>query len=178
MSDDVRLGFLDRWGLALAAPRAALAYADQASRGGQASGDLLRAIGVLLVVAHTRSLVAAGWIAVEVGPAMAVPRLLRAISAATMVPLVFVVVATLAITLLAGRRRSLPADFELACVAGLAPVTVAMVATVATAGLGGPGGLGRAVILGAALAWGGAIAALAVGQGRRRRAGGPDEARS
>jgi hypothetical protein len=171
-----RLGFLDRWGLALVAPRAALAHADEPTRTGGASSDLMAAIGVLLLVGHTRTLVAAGWIGVEVGAGMALPRLLRAVSSAAMVPLVFVVLATLVITVGAGRRRSLSSDFELACVAALGPVTVALAMTVVTSLLGGTGALGRTLTLGAALAWGGALAALAVGQGRRRGAQPRDEA--
>lgn len=162
-------GFLDRWGLALVAPRRALARADDTSGTGRASGDLLRAIGVLLVVAQTRALVAAGWVAVEVGPGMAVPRLLRALSGAAMLTLVFVVVAALAVTVAAGRRRGLSADFELACVAALAPVTVALAATVVAGAVGGPGPIGRGLALAAALGWGGVIAALAVVQARSRR---------
>ncbi len=162
-------GFLDRWGLAVAAPRRALVLADDDARAGRASGDLLRAIGVLLLVAHTRVLVAAIWVAVEVGPGLAVPRLLRALSGAAMLSLVFVVVASLAVTLGAGRRRSLSADFELACVAALAPVTVALVATVVVAAVGGPGPLGRGAALVVALGWGGVLAALAVVQARSRR---------
>lgn len=162
-------GFWDRWGLALAAPRHVLATADLASATGRASGDLLRAIGVLLVVAQTRALVAATWVAIELGPSAALPRLLRAMSGAAMLALVFVVVAALAVTLGAGRRRSVAADFELACVAGLAPVTVAMAATVAVAALGGPGPIGRGLALAVALGWGGVVAALAVVQARSRR---------
>ena len=163
------MSFWDRWGLALAAPRQALALADEPEGAGRASGDLLRAIGVLLVVAQTRTLVAAAWVAVEVGPGMALPRLLRALSGAAMLALVFVVVAAVAVTLGAGRRRSLSADFELACVAGLAPVTVAMAATIVVGALGAPGPIGRGVALALALGWGGALAALAVVQARRRR---------
>ncbi|HVV83302.1 MAG TPA: hypothetical protein VHE35_09495, partial [Kofleriaceae bacterium] len=135
-------GFFDRWGLALVAPRRAMALADQPSHAGRASGDLLRAIGVVLVVAQTRALVAAGWVAVEVGPRLALPRILRALSGAAMLALVFVVVASVAVTAAAGRKRSLSADFELACVAAMAPVTVAVVATVVVAAVGGPGPLG------------------------------------
>lgn len=162
-------GFFDRWGLALAAPRRAMALADDGSHPGRASGDLLRAIGVLLVVAQTRTLMAAAWVAVEVGPGPALPRLLRAMSGAAMVALVFVVLAAVAVTLGAGRRRSLSADFELACVAALAPVTVAIVATIVVGLTGGPGPAVRALSLGAALAWGGALAGFAIMQARRRR---------
>jgi cytochrome bd-type quinol oxidase subunit 2 len=162
-------GFFDRWGLAVAAPRRAMAIADQPDHAGRASGDLLRAIGVLLLVAQTRVLVGAAWIAVEVGPMAALPRLLRAVSGAAMLALVFVVVAAVVVTIAAGRRRSLSADFELACVAALAPVTVAIGATVVVAATGGPGAIGRAIALAAALGWGGALAAIAIVQARRRR---------
>ena len=164
-----RLGFWDRWGLALAAPRDALVQADGVSATGRASGDLLRAIGVLLLVAQTRTLVAATWVALEIGPSAALPRLLRAMSGAAMLALVFVVIAALAVTVGAGRRRSLSDDFELACVAGLVPVTVAMAATVVVAGLGAPGAIGRGLALAVALGWGGVVAALAVVQARSRR---------
>lgn len=164
-------GFFARWGLAVAAPRAALTQADQPAEAGRSSGDLLRAIGVLLVAAHTRILVGAAWIGVELGPGAAVPRLLRAVSSAAMVTLVFVVLAALVITVLAGRRRSLSADFELACVAGLAPVTVALAASVAVA-LGAPAGLMRGPALVLALGWGGVIAGFGVARARARAGGG------
>ena len=168
MTGEAGPGFWDRWGLAVAAPRRALAEADEPARLGRASGDLLRAIGVLLLVAHTRALVALAWVAVEVGPGMALPRLLRVLSGAAMLALVFVVLAAVAVTLGAGRRRSLSADFELARVAALAPVTVAIAAGLVVSAIGGPGAIGRAVALAVALAWGGALAALAIVQARRR----------
>lgn len=162
-------GFFDRWGLALAAPRRALALADDPAVAGRASGDLLRAIGVLLVVAQTRVLVGAAWIAVEVGPGAAMPRLVRALSGAAMLALVFVVLASIVVTVAAGRRRSLSADFELACVAALAPVTIAIGATVVVGLAGGPGPIARLVAMALALGWGGVIVALAIVHARGRR---------
>ena len=163
--------FLERWGLALAAPRTAMRLADDPSRSGRAAGDLLRAILIVLVVAHTREVMASAWIAVEVSWRDAWPGLMRAISNAAMFGLVFVVVAAPVIALLAGGRRNLGRDFDLGCVAALIPVTVAMVATliartVLTAGFGPAE---RAVVLLLALGWGGAVAACAVIQARSRR---------
>lgn len=166
-------GFLVRWGLALAAPSGALAFADDLHRSGKAAGDLVRAIGVVLLAAHTRELVAAGWIAVEVGPREAAPVLMRALSGASMFGLIFVLIASLIVSLGAGARRHLGRDFDLACVAALAPVTVTLAAALWSRTVGPLGAGGRGVVLLVALGWGGALTALAVMTARRRR---PDAA--
>ena len=159
-----------RWGLAVAAPRGALALADDPRNAGRAAGDLVRAIGLVLLAAHTRELVAAGWIAVEVGVREAAPVFLRALSGASMFGLIFVLVASLVVSLGAGARRHLGRDFDLACVAALAPVTVTLAATLWSHGVAPLGAGGRGVVLLAALGWGGALVALAVLSARRRRA--------
>ncbi len=161
-------GFLARWGLAVAAPRAALVIADDPAVAGRAAGDLVRAIGVVLVAAHTRELVAAVWIALEVGVREAAPALLRALSGASMFGLVFVLIASVAVSLIAGRRRNLGRDFDLACVASLAPVTITLVAALWARTAGPLGATGRGVVLMAALGWGGALVALASLEARRR----------
>ncbi len=163
--------FLDRWGLALAAPRAAMRIADEPAWSGRAAGDLLRALVVVLVVAHTRELVAAAWIAFELSLGDAWPGLMRAVSGAAVFGLVFVVVVTPVVSLCAGRRRNLGRDFDLGCVAALVPVTVAMIATlIARIGFAadGFGPTQRAVVLLVALGWGGAVAAVAIAQARSR----------
>jgi hypothetical protein len=162
-------GFLTRWGLSVAAPRAALTLADDPDRAGRAAGDLVRAIGVVLVAAHTRELVAAAWVALRVGVREASPALLRAVSDASMFGLVFVLIAALVITGGAGRRRHLGRDFDLACVAALAPVSVTLVAALWARAVEQLGVLERGVELSAALGWGGALTALAVSVARRRR---------
>jgi hypothetical protein len=164
-------GFLERWGLALAAPRAALRLADDPAASGRAAGDLLRAIVVVLIVAHTRELVAAAWIAGAVSWRDAWPGLMRAVSGAAMFGLVFVVVATPVVSLCAGARRHLGRDFDLGCVAALVPVTVSLVATLVARTAFADGGLGptgRALVLLTALGWSGAITALAIAEARRR----------
>jgi hypothetical protein len=164
-------GFLARWGLAMAAPRGAMAIADDPEVSGRAAGDLVRAIGLVLIAAHTRELVAAGWVAVEVGVREAGPALLRAVSGASMFGLVFVLIASLLVTLGAGGRRHLGRDFDLACVAALAPVTVTLAAALWARTVAPLGPAGRGVVLVAALGWGGALVAAAILQARRRDAG-------
>ena len=161
-------GFVGRWGMSVVAPRSAMALADDPAAAGRAAGDLVRAIGVVLLAAHTRELVATGWVAVEVGVREAAPAFLRALSGASMFGLVFVLIASLVVSLAAGRRRHLGRDFDLACVASLAPVTVTLVAALWARAVAPLGVAGRGIVLVAALAWGGALVALAVAYARRR----------
>jgi hypothetical protein len=161
-------GFLTRWGLAVVSPRDALVLADDPAAAGRAAGDLVRAIGVVLLAAHTRELVAAGWVAAELGVRDAAPAFLRALSGASMFGLVFVLVASLVVSVGAGRQRHLGRDFDLACVAALAPVTVTLVAALWARAVVPMGATGRGVVLVAALGWGGALTALAVVFARRR----------
>jgi len=167
-TSDPAPGFVSRWGLSVVAPRSALELADDPASAGRAAGDLVRAIGVVLLAAHTRELVAAGWVAVEVGFRQAAPALLRALSGASMFGLVFVLVASLVVSLGAGRRRHLGRDFDLACVASLAPVTVTLVASLWARAVAPLDVTGRGVVLLAALGWGGALTAVAVAFARRR----------
>lgn len=161
-------GFVTRWGLALVSPRLALALADDPRAAGRAAGDLIRAIGVVLATAHLRELVAAGWIAVEVGVRDAVPAFLRALSGASMFGLIFVLVAALVVSLAAGARRHFGRDVDMACVAALAPVTVTLAAALWARTVMPLGVPGRGVVLLAALGWGGALVALAILAARRR----------
>jgi len=154
--------------MSVVAPRGAMVHADDPAAAGRAAGDLVRAIGVVLLAAHTRELVAAGWVAMEVGVRDAAPAFLRALSGASMFGLVFVLIASLLVSLAAGRRRHLGRDFDLACVASLAPVTVTLVAALWARAVAPLGVAGRSVVLLVALAWGGALVALAVAYARRR----------
>lgn len=168
MTKDSAPGFVGRWGLSVVAPRTAMVLADDPAAAGRAAGDLVRAIGVVLLAAHTRELVAAGWVAAEVGVREAAPAFLRALSGASMFGLVFVLVASLVVSIGAGRQRHLGRDFDLACVASLAPVTITLVAALWARSVAPLGPAGRGVVLLAALAWGGALVALAVTFARRR----------
>lgn len=163
-----RPGFVTRWGMSVVAPRSAFALADDPAAAGRAAGDLVRAIGVVLLAAHTRELAAAGWVAYEVGVRESMPAFLRALSSASMFGLVFVLVASVIVTLGAGRHRHMGRDFDLACVASLAPVTVTLVAALWARAVAPFGSTGRGVVLLAALGWGGALVAVAIAFARRR----------
>lgn len=165
------MSFLVRWGLALAAPRDAMAIADDPQAAGRAAGDLARAIGVVLVAAHTREVVAGVWIGLEVGPREAVPAFMRALSAASMPGLIFVIVAALVVTLGAGARRNLGRDFDLASVATLVPVTLTLAAALWARAVAPLGTYGRGLVLAVALGWGGVLVARAIAAARRRSAG-------
>lgn len=161
------LGFFARWGQALVMPRAAAARTDADPLPGRPAGDLVRALAIVLVVAHTRELVAAGWIGVRLGWQLAMPALNGALMATAAVPLAFVVLAAPAITLAAGARRQLGRDVDLACVAALAPAMIVLVAS--TVGRLVPlGAAGRGGVLALAIGWGALIAIHGVRVARRR----------
>lgn len=157
-------GFFDRWGEALVAPRRGLARADAAELGGRPGIDLALAVLVAVVVAHTRAVVGAAWIALELGPRAAVAPAVATLTAAATVPLVVVAVAALIIWAAAGRRRDLGRDADLACVVALPPMLVAMLATAAAGFARAPSGVvWAAVALAAARPL---IAAIAVARQR------------
>lgn len=163
------MSFFARWGEALVAPRAAAARIDGDPVAGRPAGDLVRALAVVLLVAHTRELVAAVWIASRLGLGPAMPALNGAFAATATLPLVFVLVAAPIVTLAAGARRKLGRDVDLACAAALAPALVALVAsTVGRVVALGPAGRGGVLAL--ALGWGALIAAHGVAVARRRAA--------
>jgi hypothetical protein len=156
-------GFFDRWGEAVIAPRRGLARADAAALGGRPGIDLIKRwrCVVALAVAHTRAVVGAGWIALELGPRAAVAPLGATLTVAATVPLVVVAVAaTIAVWLGAGPRRELGRDADLACVVALPPILVALLddrARPASCGL--PSGV----------AWRSAVIAAASGVAAGRR---------
>jgi thiol-disulfide isomerase/thioredoxin len=161
-------GAITRLGLALVAPRCALATADQHVDAGRSGSDLIRLLGVLLVSVHLRRLVAAGWLAVTVGFTAGLTGLAAVLSQALTVDLAFLVVATAVLWLAAGARRSLGRAFDQVCVAVLPLIAVEIVATATVHALDlavpEPVQIGLAAI---AYAWSGALVALAWRQVRR-----------
>jgi len=166
-------GFVTRIGLALAAPRWALLVADDPRTPGRPGSDVIRLFALVLVCVHTRALVAAAWLGavvdVRIGLRVATSTLSRAFSA----PLAFLVVASLAVWLLGGSRRSLGRAFDLACVALVPIIVVDVIATlVIRAGGWSLPPILRIVVLGAGFSWSGVLVALALVQMRRSRRGG------
>lgn len=161
--------FLERIGAALLAPRAALGAADRPEAAGRAGSDVAALIGLSLLCLHARQLVIAGWLAVAEGPRIGLTVLAGTLSRAVAMDLVFVFGAGVFLTVLAGGRRSVGRDFDLACVAY---VPIAFVEVVATLGLRltgqVAGALGDQLITVAAYGWATVILVLGVLMARAR----------
>jgi thiol-disulfide isomerase/thioredoxin len=168
MTSPASPGLLTRIGLALVAPRWAMAVADTAGEAGRSGTDLIRALGVLLLSVHTRRLVAAVWLAVAVGFLPGLRGVAAVLSQALTIDLAFLVVATMLLWVAAGPRRALGRAFDQVCVAAIPLVAVEVVATTVVRGAGLE--LSRGVTLGlsaVAYGWGGALVALGWRQVRR-----------
>lgn len=166
-------GAVTRIGLALVAPRWALALADRPEHAGRSGSDLIRMLGALLVSVHSRRLIAAAWLAVAVGITAGLRGLVATLSQALTVDLAFLVVATALLWLASGARRSLGRAFDQVCVAALPLVAVEVVATAVVRGLDLElADAGMLAITGVAYAWAGALVAL--GWRQIRRAPPPD----
>ena len=162
--------FATRVGMALAAPRWALALADDPRHPGRAGSDLLRVFALLLLCVHTRAVVVAVWLGTVGGLGTAGQALLSVMSQALTAPLAFLAVGTAGVYVGGGPRRSVGRGFDLACVALVPLLAVELVVTlvVRAAGLPLPAAV-RVVVRGAGFAWSGVLLALALVQLRRRR---------
>ena len=158
---------IDRLGAALVAPVRAMARADSPRGAGRAPADL----GVLVLVGFTAAnllpLTRAGWLLVGGEGMSAVHVLLAHLSDWLRAPLACAVVSGVAVTLAAGRRRSIAADFDLGCVASVPLAAVALLGELAARAGVQPALAGR-VALGAGAGWSAALVVLAVRQTRRR----------
>ena len=160
-------GPITRFGLALVAPRWALAVADQPAHAGRSGSDLIRLLGILLVAAHPRRIVAAIWLATELGAGAGLRGVVAVLSQALTVTLAFLVLATLGVWLASGPRRAIGRAFDLVCVATVPLIAIELVATATLRALDveAPGGV-LFVLSAAAFAWAGALVALAWRQAR------------
>jgi peroxiredoxin len=161
-------GAIARLGLALVAPRWALAVADQPEHAGRSGNDLIRLLGLLLLSVHTRRIVAAVWLATAVGMMAGLRGVAAVLSEALTVDLAFLVVATLVLWLASGSRRSLGRAFDQVCVAAIPLIAIEVVATVVIRGA--DLAIPREVMLalsGVAYAWAGVLVAIGWRQIRR-----------
>ena len=110
-------GFLDRVGAALVAPRHALQAADRARAEGKTAGDAMVLVAISFVAIYTRQIAVALWISAADSVQVGVQLLLGTLSQALAMKLAALFLAGLTLTVVAGRRRSLGRDFDLACVA-------------------------------------------------------------
>jgi hypothetical protein len=158
---------MERLGAALVAPVRALAASDTGPGAGRAPADLAVLVLAGFIATRLPHLVKAAWLAVDGSGMDGVHLLLADLSGTLMAPLVFVVIGGLAVTVLAGGRRRMAADFDLACVAavplGAIPPLVQLASRL---GATSPGVMVAASW--ASYAWGGALVALAARQARRR----------
>ncbi|MBP6632395.1 MAG: TlpA family protein disulfide reductase [Kofleriaceae bacterium] len=167
--------WLVRVGLAVAAPRAALALADDPAQPGRAGSDLVRVLVLVVLAAHTRRLVGAVWLGAVGGWQLAVDGVLAALTQALTLTLAFVVVVAAVLFATTGRHRALGRAFDAACVAALPLALVELAGAAAVLASAAPVmGTARVVLASLAFAAGGALAALAW-QGLRRAAAGPSE---
>lgn len=166
---DAAPGLLTRLGQLVAAPRAALAAADDPAHAGRAGSDVVRVLALALLVIHTRALVGGAWLGAAVGWDVGGRALLGVVSRAVTTPLVALVVAAVVIWALAGRRRALGRDVDLACVAILPLVLVELAATLVTRAAGVDAtAAGKWAVLAIGGGWVGALIGLAVVHARGR----------
>lgn len=160
-------GWVERLGAALVAPTRALAASETSDGSGRAPADLAVLILAAFMATRLPLLVKVGWLVSDGTGMDGVHLLLADLSGALMAPLLFVVVAGMAVTILAGRRRSTASDFDLACIAavplGAIPPLVQLAARL---GVASP--LLASAATWIAYGWGGALTVLAVRQARVR----------
>ena len=157
------LGLFARFGLAIAHPRWALTVAADRDHAGRSGSDLIAAIGLLLVGTQLRGLATAAWLGSAVDPGFGMRAALRVLTGALTFNLVLLVLGALVVFALAGARRNLGRAFDLACVAALPLVFVALGADVVvrTAGLAEVPTAVRWLLSGVACGWMGTLIALA-----------------
>ncbi len=124
------MSLLARLGLAIAAPRAALAIAGDREHPGRSGSDLLLAIVVVILVTQARGLIGAAWLGIAVEPMLGVRAAIQSLTDALAVDLGFLVVGALVIWAAAGPRRDLGRAADLACVAVLPLLVVDLVGTI------------------------------------------------
>ena len=160
------MGFIDRVGAALVAPRRALAAAE-GGRGGLPDAVLLLVLKLLCF--ETQALVVGLWSFVAVGPGVALRALVAHVSTALGTDLVLLVAAGAVVTVLAGRRRNPARDFDLGAVAWVPVLAVDTIASLAARLAGVEVGPTAASVLWlVALGWMGLVLSLAVETARGR----------
>src|SRR5690606_2888313 len=106
-----------RLGAALAAPRLAMEHAER--RDGHAPADLAILVLVGFTATHLEHLVRAGWLVADGDGMGAFAAVGTPLGAALPAVILFGLAGGLVVTGLAGRRRAIASDFDLACVAAV-----------------------------------------------------------
>jgi hypothetical protein len=158
---------MERLGAALATPNRAMAASETSEASGRAPADLAVLILAGFMASHVARMVRAGWLVADGSGIDGVHMLLTELSTTLMAPLTFVIAGGIAVAAFAGHRRSIAADFDLACVAAVPLAAVPpLMHLVGRLGLGSPALF--AVGSWMSYAWGAALLVLAIRQARRR----------
>ncbi len=120
----VRSRWMDRIGAALVAPKAALDASDGPKGQGRASSDITTLLLLAIAAIETELFVTVGWMVGDGEYRGALTVLVTGAQKHLIMPIILLLVGGLALTLLAGKRRSTSRDFDLACVA-LTPLVIA-----------------------------------------------------
>jgi hypothetical protein len=161
------LPWMERLGAALATPNRAMAASETSEASGRAPADLAVLILAGFMASHVARMVRAGWLVADGSGIDGVHMLLTELSTTLMAPLTFVIAGGIAVAAFAGHRRSIAADFDLACVAAVPLAAVPpLMHLVGRLGLGSPALF--AVGSWVSYAWGAALLVLAIRQARRR----------
>lgn len=166
---------VERIGAALVAPRHALVAAEAAANAdaGRASAstgsDATLLIGLSVVAASTREVLAALWLLAAGSVMDGLGLLVGILAQAAAMDLAFLFVAGLVITILAGRKRSFGRDLDLAFVAYVPIAFVRLTAELALALTGWPlTATAKQVVGGLAYGWAGIVLVLAWRAARAR----------
>jgi hypothetical protein len=161
------LALLDRAGGMLVAPRTTLRALDRLN--GSGAGDALWLLFLKVLCGELRILVAAFWTMIVVGFGPGVTLLLSRVGQAVSFDLILMLGAGVAVTLLAGRKRSTGRDFDLAAAAWVPVLVVDLAAGVVSTvlGIGLPPAV-RTALVAVSLGWMALLVVLSVFVARER----------
>lgn len=164
---DVGAQLVTRIGAALVAPKQALEACGRHI--GKTPGDAALLLVLAFVAIDMVDVVSGAWMMIDghFGPGMQM--LLSQLARVASAPLVFLVAGGVGISLLAGHKRSLGADFDLACVAFVPVIVVEVAVALVFAAVGFvPDPIVARVVVVCAYAWGGVVLVLGLKQARSR----------
>jgi len=168
--------FVERIGEAVATPMQALVAAESEVRAGKSPTDAALLMLISFAVIQTAQLATTGWLLIDGEFMVALQTVPAYLARAVSQPLVFLLVGAVSLTVLAGRRRSIGKDIDLACVAFVPLVVVQLVAALAFRTLSiAPERWMTDVVGIVGYVWAASVLLLALRQARRRPLAGQGE---
>ena len=160
--------FVDRLGLAIVAPKQALAIAGDRYNPGRSGSDLLAMVLLLVLATQLRGVFGSLWVGSAVDAGLGARSLVHVLATSVTVDLVLLVIAAVAI-FAASSRREIGRAFDLACVAALPLIFVELAATLVVRLLDvSVPELAMRLLSSGSYAWAGALVALAIAGERRQ----------